>query len=290
MTRPNDQARTKPGAVPRSPGAGSRARRAHRRRGTVLIVTMWLLAVLTGMVLVLADAMRIEGACSANYAARLQAAAIEDGAVEYVLANLDALEGKVPSETDMPCQGVAVGDGAFWIVRPDYEEGRQTTYGVVDEASKLNLNTATVEMLSALPEMTPEAAAAVVDWRDADSDMTVGGAESEYYLLLPTPHECKNAPLETVEELLLIKLASRELLYGEDLNRNGTLDDNENDGDETDPPDNRDGKLDAGIFHLVTVYGSEPNLSASGAQRVNVNQARSSCCRAPSAGTGWATS
>ncbi len=276
MRRPNDQARAKPGAGARRSGAGRRARRAHRRGGTVLIVTMWLLAVLTGMVLVLAQAMRIEGACSANHAARQQAAAVEDGAVQYVLASLDGLEGKLPTETDMPCQGVRVGDGAFWIVRPDYEEGRQTTYGVVDEASKVNLNTATVEMLSALPEMTPEAAAGVVDWRDSDSDLTVGGAESEYYLLLPTPYECKNAPLETVEELLLIKLASQELLFGEDLNRNGTLDDNENDGDEAEPPDNRDGKLDAGISHLVTVYSSEPNLSASGAQRVNVNQARTS--------------
>jgi type II secretory pathway component PulK len=127
-------------------------------------------------------------------------------------------------------------------------------------------------MLSALPDMTTETAAAIVDWRDSDSDLTVGGAESEYYLLLHDPYECKNAPLETVEELLLVKLASRDLLFGEDANRNGRLDDNENDGDETDPSDNRNGTLDAGIYHLVTVYSVESNAAASGSRRINVNQ------------------
>ena len=242
--------------------------------GTVLIVTMWILVALTGMLLVFAGAMRVEGDCSANHAARQQAAAIESGAIQYVLANLDGLQGRVPTETDMPCRGIRIGDGAFWVLRPDLEDGRDEIYGVVDEGSKVDLNSASVAMLSALPDVTPEIAAAVVDWRDADSDLTVGGAESEYYLLLPGPHECKNAPLETVGELLLVKLASNELLFGEDANRNGRLDRNEDDAGETDPPDNRDGKLDAGLFDLITVYSAEPNTSASGTPRINVNQAR----------------
>lgn len=269
----------KPGSGPDGLWPDRPGRRAHpgRRpgnRGTVLIATMWILTVLAGMVLALARSMRIEGACSANHAAQQQASAIENGAIQYVLANLDGLNGQVPTEADMPCQGVQVGGGAFWILRRDYEDDRGEVYGVVGEASKVNLNSATAEMLSALPDMAPETAAAVLDWRDSDSDLTVGGAESEYYLLLRDSYECKNAPLETVEELLLVKLASRELLFGEDANRNGRLDDNENDADETDPPDNRNGTLDAGIFSLVTVYSSEPNTAASGSQRINVNQAQ----------------
>jgi len=253
-----------------------------RRAGTVLIVTMWVLAVLAGMVLVLANSMRVEQDCSANEAARQQASAVESGAVQYVLACVDGLDGEVPTEQEMPCEAVPVGDGAFWIIRPDYQEEGQQTYGLVDEASKLNLNTATVDMLAELPDMPAEVAASIVDWRDSDSDLTVGGAESEYYLLLADPYECKNSPLETVEELLLIKQADRTLLFGEDLNRNSVLDPNENDGDETDPPDNRDGRLDAGIFNLVTVYSSEPAPSGGGgggsdggdgggSQLVNVN-------------------
>ena len=234
---------------------------------------MWILAVVAGLVLVLANAMRIEGACSANYLAQQQAAAVESGAIQYVLAHLDGLNGTVPDEAEMPCQGVQVGDGVFWVIRPDPDNNADIAYGVVDEAAKISLNAAPLEVLSELPDIPPEVAAAIVDWRDPDSDLTVGGAESEYYLLLSDPYECKNAPFETVEELLLVKLADRALLFGEDINRNGRLDDNENDADETDPPDDHDGELDAGLYHLVTVYSAEPNTDASGEPRINVNTA-----------------
>ena len=235
---------------------------------------MWILVVLAGLVLVLARSMRIEGVCSANHLASQQAAAVEQGAIQYVLASLDGLQGQTPSETDLFCKAVQVGHGAFWIIRPNLEEDRQQSYSLTDETAKINLNSATEEMLSKLSGMAADVAPAIVDWRDPDSDLTPGGAESEYYLLLSDSYECKNAPLETVGELLLVKLASRELLFGEDTNRNGVLDDNENDADASDPPDNRDGRLDRGIFDLVTVHSREPNTAADGSERVNVNQAQ----------------
>jgi type II secretory pathway component PulK len=116
-------------------------------------------------------------------------------------------------------------------------------------------------MLLRLPGMTSELAASIIDWRDEDDEITDGGAESEYFLLLSDPYECKNGPLETVEEILLIKGASKELLYGEDTNLNGILDDNENDGDESDPPDNRNGRLEPGFYDYVTVYSTEAGTS-----------------------------
>jgi hypothetical protein len=94
---------------------------------------------------------------------------------------------------------------------------------------------------------------------------------------------CKNSPFETVEELLLVRGMLPELLYGEDTNRNGRLDDNENDADESDPPDNADGKLDRGLYDLVTVYSAEGSAAgasgSSGTQPVDVNSASSDALR-----------
>jgi DNA uptake protein ComE-like DNA-binding protein len=132
---------------------------------------------------------------------------------------------------------------------------------LVDEASKLNLNTATIEMLEALPRMTPELAAAIIDWRDADSNVTQGGAESPTYNRLQPAYNCKNAPFETVDELRLVYGATLDILYGEDANLNGLLDPNENDGPQTLPDDNRDGRLDHGIFEYLTVYSRQPNAA-----------------------------
>ncbi len=237
-------------------------------------MTLGIIVVLATLVLVLAQSMRVEAVCSANRLAAQQAAAVEQGAIQYVLAAVDGLQGRRPADDDLLSTGARVGDGAFWILRCDPDEDQEVSYGLTDEAGKINLNTATEEMLAKLPDMTADVPAAILDWRDADSEVTAGGAESDYYLLLPDPYECKNAPLETVEELLLVHLASRDLLFGEDANRNGVLDACEDDADTSDPPDNRDGHLDRGIFNLVTVYSREPQDAGEGEKKVNVNQAK----------------
>lgn len=45
----------------------------------------------------------------------------------------------------------------------------------------------------------------LIDWIDPDSDRRPQGAEDPYYLGLPHPYHCKNAPLDSLDELTLIK-------------------------------------------------------------------------------------
>ena len=243
------------------------------RPGTILIVTIWIVLTLAGLVLVLAQAMRVEAICSANEASSQQAWAIEQGAIQYVLARTDGLAGHVPDDSNMPCEAVRLGSGAFWIIKPISEDDRTIALGVADEGSKVNLNVAPPPMLALLPGMTDELAACIVDWRDADPEPGPNGAEDEYYLMLKDPYRCKNAPLETLEELLLVKGSTRQILYGEDANRNGVLDANENDADESEPADDRNGQLDRGLAPFVTVYSVEPAPSGSGQSLLNVNTA-----------------
>lgn len=56
----------------------------------------------------------------------------------------------------------------------------------------------------------------LVDWMDSDDGdgEEEYGAESSYYLGLDTPYACKNGPVEFVEELLLVKGFTPELLFG----------------------------------------------------------------------------
>jgi type II secretory pathway component PulK len=241
--------------------------------GTVLIVTIWVVLVLAGLALVFARSMRVAAAMSANHVASLQAECIAAGAREYIVSQLVAAtkQQTTSSQTSPTYQEMQVGDGYFWVLRSNLQSDREFDYGLTDEAGKINLNSASQEMLQRLPGMTAELAASIIDWRDEDSDVTTGGAEDEYYLLQADHYHCKNAPLETVDEILLIKGASEELLYGEDTNLNGVLDDCENDGDQSDPPDNRNGRLDAGFYDYVTVYSVEANTDSQGSARVNIN-------------------
>jgi type II secretory pathway component PulK len=247
------------------------ARRGRRDRGTVLIVTMWVVLVLAGLVLVLTHTMRVEAVASANIRSGLEADATAKGAVEFVKSVLDGTNGATQPLEDIDWEARQVGNGSFWVFRTDLGDDGQYDLGLVDEASRINLNTASSDMLLKLPSMTAELADSIVDWRDGDADVSPSGAESEYYLLQRPAYYCKDAPLETVEEVLLIRGATADLLYGEDANRNGILDANENDGEESPPSDNSDGSLDTGFLHYVTVYSSEPNLAADGSARVSVN-------------------
>lgn len=253
--------------------------RVSGRKGTVLIVTIWVVLVLAGLAMVFARTMRVDAIVAANHVASLQAECIAGGALQYVVARIaEAAEDEDAdpiAEAGDDYEAQKVGDGYFWVLQSNLESDHDFTFGLTDEAGKINLNSASVEMLQKLPGMTAELAASIVDWRDEDTDITTGGAESEYYLLQSPSYECKNQPLETVDEVLLICGATDELLYGEDINLNGYLDDHENDGGESEPDDDHNGSLDPGFYDYVTVYSSEKNVDADGASRVNITDSSS---------------
>jgi hypothetical protein len=120
--------------------------------------------------------------------------------------------------------------------------------------------------------MTEEIADCILDFIDEDDEPRLYGAESEFYQGLQPPYYPRNGPLETLDELLLVAGVTPELLYGEDANRNGLMDLNENDEDASLPLDNGDGVLDLGWFAYFTVYSRESNLRADGTPRIDLNQ------------------
>ena len=90
---------------------------------------------------------------------------------------------------------------------------------IADEQGKFNLNNlvdargqrseADIKLFSrllALLELSPDLADAVVDWIDADDNLTSGaGAESAYYLGLARPYRPANAPMVQVDELYRVR-------------------------------------------------------------------------------------
>ena len=147
------------------------------------------------------------------------------------------------------------------------------TVRVVDEASKLNINTATKGQLLELPEMLEEIADSIIDWRDEDDTPSEGGAEGGYYENLPFGYMARNGPFRTIRELLLVKDVTPELLYGEDTNFNDRLDYNEQDGAESPPNDDGDSELDKGWIAYLTCYSYDNNKDAEGNAKININTA-----------------
>jgi DNA uptake protein ComE-like DNA-binding protein len=240
------------------------------KRGSVLIIVMWVCLGLVALTVYFADSMTSEFQASGNRAAEVSARQAAAGGARYAAYVLSqfAAGGDVPPFEDYGAEALRVGDAYFWFLGRD-ESQRPTNepvFGLVDEASKLNLNTATRGMLEALPGMTPELADAIVSWRSRNQT----GADDSTYGRLDPPRRNKAGPFESIDELRLVYGATLETILGEDTNRNGALDENENDGERFAPRDDADGLLHAGILEYVTVYSRQPNTRASGGRRINI--------------------
>ena len=219
------------------PGYRERGSAAERRnvarRGSILIVSMWILVALVGVVLVMTRWVRVESLAAGNRVAAVQAATAARAAEQYVISQVEQSAGDAATLAEVSYEAVPVGppdrvpSAFFWVMRPDREDDQLHDFAVDDEGSKINVNTANRDTLMMLPGMTADVADAIIDWRDADEQPGAGGAESEYYQSLQPPYRCKNAPFETAEELLLVKGVTPELLYGYDANHNGALDEEE---------------------------------------------------------------
>lgn len=123
-------------------------------------------------------------------------------------------------------------------------------------------------LLMSLPGMTLQIADSILDWLDEDSDPRPNGSELEYYSVLPTPYAPKNGPIDSVEELLLVRGVTPELLFGIDSNRNGVVD----------PAERQGGLVDAtqtsslGWTSFLSVHGYESNKRRDGTPKIDVNQ------------------
>ena len=153
---------------------------------------------------------------------------------------------RLREDADAIHANVVLGEGTYTIYAGQDDDG-QPRYGLEDEASKLNINTADASILEKLPELDSSLAAAIV---------AVRGEE----------------PFRDLKDLLQIEGIDPIVLYGEDQNENGLLDANENDGDQNWPPDNADGWLDGGLTRFLTAWSASRNVSADGTERANLNQ------------------
>jgi type II secretory pathway component PulK len=255
-------------------------RLGNKKRGSILIIVLWVAFGLCSIALYFAHSMSMELKAADNEVAGVQADQAIEGAAIYISNVLATLQvsNNMPSPVNFRADAVKVGDATFWLIGRDTNDlqtsaqGDHPVWGLVDEASKVNLNTATAAMLQNLPQMTANLAAAMYDWRTGSTaSPSTGGAKSETYSTLNPPYLCKSAPYETPDELSLVYGMNMDYIYGEDANLNGILDPNENDGDITPPNDNQDGILDPGLLEYVTTFTKrESTLASNGITRVSI--------------------
>jgi type II secretory pathway component PulK len=229
----------------------------RKNKGLVIIAVLWMVVVLMVMSAILGRKSRLDmKICMARMEAVRCKWACRAG-IEKAMAVMNGDETENDSLLDV------------WSDNPeDFNDVMLDqcvfTVRVIDESSKLNINTATKEQLLGLPDMVEEIADAIIDWRDSDDTPSGAGVESGYYESLTYGYMARNGPFRTLRELLLVKDVTEELFYGEDTNLNGRLDYNERDGQESPPADDGDDVLDVGWAAYLTCYTSGGSAGSTG--------------------------
>ena len=258
--------------------------RQRRESASVLIIVLWIAIGLVSIALYFASSMSYELQASDNRTSGLAAQQAIEGAaryVSYVLYNY-ATNGAVPDSSQFSAEAVPVGDAHFWIIGrdPSGTPSSDPYFGLTDEGSKFNLNNVSSNELMGLPNMTPDFAEAILDWRSTNGV----GEESLNYDALG--YNDKNEPFESVDELRLVYGASMDLLVGDDLNMNGVLDSNEKDT-------SGNGQVEPGLLEYLTTYTREPNFLVYNGDDVlltNVNTASAGDLRTLLSNAGVSTS
>ncbi len=260
---------------------------AYRRRvrGQALVPVIFIMLILT-VVAVSSGISASRSAHSAgNYVNQLQSSYAARGAMNYAMSaiaqtsNNGASYGIVPPLPDTDSNGWAqMGDA--WV-----------KIEVIDTGAFLNLNSVNLATLQRMPVFrdNPDLANAVIAWRGISITQPATGAAGatgaaaatpaatgdDPYQSLSTPYTLKNAPFDTVEELLLVQGMTPTLLYG---NASGS------------PISALDAEADAanGVTSTTASSSSGSSVTSTGSRGVGISRL-AKVSRQGAAGTGAKT-
>ncbi len=223
-----------------------------RNEGVALVFVLWITVLLSAVALSVKFSTHLRSQIAATSGRTTKAFFLARAGVERAIADLVEDVNEVPTQerlrenSERTYRNLELGGGTYTLYA-GMEDG-DPVYGIMDEGAKLNLNQADADMLGGLPGMDPNLADTVVAFREGRS-------------------------YHDVDDLLLLEGVDVLKLYGEDQNRNGLLDPNEDDGEASWPPDDADGTLDTGCAAYLTVWSAARDVAYEGKARVKLNEA-----------------
>ena len=199
--------------------------------GSALIVVLWVIGLLSMFVMAFAFDMHVEARITSSWRKKLKAEYLAKAGVE--LARMMLFETADPDinnpdisvyfakGADEKVRGAAISIARGGVAEVTRELGAGTVNVTVrPENARIDLNSMVFvndrELTYTTWQPLFEAAGVpfeqrdalidcLVDWVDQDEMTHLSGAESEYYESLNPPYKSKNAALDTVDELALIK-------------------------------------------------------------------------------------
>lgn len=184
------------------------------QQGIALLTVLWVLTLLMVIVFSFSYLARTETLSTRAFKEEMEQRFLAEAGIERGLAELIYRK-----------QNLLLADRQVWKIdgTPFSDPLGEGIYRVrvFDESGKMNINFAPEVLLKNLiqnlgleGEALDTVVDAIMDWKDKDDLHRLHGAESDYYESLPNPYKAKNGFFDTLEELLMVKGVTRELLFG----------------------------------------------------------------------------
>lgn len=202
----------------------------NNERGFALLAVMLVLALLGVVVAELAVSMRLEASMVRSYKDGVIATHLAEAAVQQAMREIVGPGGVQSLDRDgtLVFYGAPVGSTTTLVKLPKMPRERvalgagEFSYRIVDEESRIDLNTAPIDRVdrllaaAGLDKMARDTINdSLQDWKDPDDLRRINGAESEdFYLKLPVPYRARNGALQDTAELLQIHGVTREMYKG----------------------------------------------------------------------------
>lgn len=193
------------------------------QKGIALLMTLWLMVILTIMVLSFSLMTKTEAHSTLSYKDGtenkfLARAGMERAITEILYRNVYknqniTMQGFEVFHTDGTPYTGKIGDGNYKVAITD--ESGKLDINALSDASGVILNNLLVNM-GVQKETADTIVDSILDWKDADDLHRLHGAENDYYMSLPHPYKAKNTGFDTLEELFLVKGVPSDILYGND--------------------------------------------------------------------------
>jgi general secretion pathway protein K len=196
------------------------------RRGIALLMVLWVIAILSVVALEFSFAMRTEIHITKNLKEEAQLYVLAEGGVQRAITeliykynpNIQALRRGLMTEETPPEKKEWMADGRVYQL--PFQQGI-CNIRIMGEGGKVNINIVSEAVLRKIignmgldEEVRDIVVDSILDWRDPDDFYRVNGAENDYYQALKEPYNCKNGNFDSLEELLLVRGITSDLLYG----------------------------------------------------------------------------
>jgi general secretion pathway protein K len=200
------------------------------QKGIALLMVLWIMAFLTVMVLSFSLVVRSDVYSTLSFKENMQNRLLAEAGIERAVMEIFYYNTNKNQKTILEEKEIIKIDGTQYTGRTG---NGNYTFCIIDESGKININLLTdstriifynlLVNYGISNETADTITDSLLDWKDSDELHRLNGAESDYYMSLPDPYESKNSNFDTLEELLLVKGVTPEILYGDEKDKSGII-------------------------------------------------------------------